>query len=141
MLGICDSRTISEDVWEMLSSKALLPCSREAFFAYTGATPIQERSERRYHRFHLRSRAILYCGGCYHAIYTKDLSRMGVGFYSPVQLFPQDPITLWLPQKQPLELHVSRCRRVGKSCYECGSLFRVGTRKKESQKTYLMETN
>ncbi len=121
MLGISSSPELIEKLWASLPLRAQLPCSEDEFFAKE-AGPGARDSRRRFHRFPLRRTGILQKGEAFYAIYTKDLSRMGVGFLSPIQLFPREHITVWLPQ-QKLRLITARCRRLERACYECGTLF------------------
>ena len=58
--------------------------------------------------------------------YTIDVSPMGVGFYSPVQLYPRERVTVDFGSYGEMELQILRCRRLRKQCYSCGGTFTVG---------------
>ena len=83
---------------------------------------VQADSQRRYNRTYLRGIGILHCEEQDLAVYLKDLSRMGVGFYSPVQLFPGDWVELQLTGKKLLKLQITRCLRIRDRCFDCGSV-------------------
>ena len=125
MLDSSFKKELSENTWNILPSRANLPCCWKEYFSQTGATRMESFSQRRYHRFHLRGIAILIRGNTYHAVYTKDLSRMGLGFYAPIQLLPKERIKIWLPQGKILDLTSARCFRLDTACYECGCLFHI----------------
>jgi hypothetical protein len=55
--------------------------------------------------------------------FTKDVSRQGIGFLSPVQLLPMEHIGLLLANGTEYALEVSRCRRVDQDCFDCGGRF------------------
>jgi hypothetical protein len=61
-----------------------------------------------------------------HAVYTNDISRMGLGILHHEQLLPGDEATIWLPNGRRYLLRTIRCRRLGENCYECGMLFELG---------------
>ena len=83
-------------------------------------------SRRRYHRFFMRGKALAYTDIGEFAVYLKDVSRMGIGFYCPEQLFPCDEIQLELPDRKHLVVKVTRCIRLGEACFDCGSMFTTG---------------
>jgi hypothetical protein len=56
---------------------------------------------------------------CPVGVYSKDFSRKGCGFLSPVPVYPEETVLLILPTFW-LRLVICRCRRVGASCYEVG---------------------
>ena len=89
----------------------------------SGPYEVMPDSRRSYHRFFLRGIAVLRYGGIEYAGYSKDLSRMGIGFYSPIQLYPGDLLSIEVPGKEVLNLEVTRCVRIRERCYECGSHF------------------
>ncbi|MCA9235706.1 MAG: PilZ domain-containing protein [Planctomycetales bacterium] len=92
----------------------------------SGAAPASGDSRRKYHRFHLREQAVLrYAAGTF-AVYTKDVSRMGMGVMVPEQLFPCDEFELLMPGEQWISLIVRRCRRVQEECYDVGAEFAAG---------------
>jgi hypothetical protein len=125
MLDIRDATALSELDWEQLASRAELPCSWQDYAAGAGAVHTKADSTRQYCRVALRSIAIVWADGVAHAVYTKDVSKMGLGFYSPVHLLPRSSVRIWLPGRSPLGLKVTRCRRLDERCFECGALFDV----------------
>jgi hypothetical protein len=123
MLGRDHEQKLINDLWECSAEKTKLPdsLSRE-FFQPRGALPVAPESKRSYHRFYMRGKALLKRGQTMFGSYTKDVSRQGIGFFSPVQLMPKERVKLHLPTAE-LSLEVARCRRVDHACFECGARF------------------
>jgi len=125
MLDIRDATTLSELDWEQLPSRAELPCSWPEYAAGAGTVHTRPDSTRQFCRVALRSIAIAWVGDAAHAVYTKDVSKTGMGFYSPIQLLPRASVRIWVPGRSVLGLRVSRCKRLGERCFECGTQFEV----------------
>ena len=124
MLGRGNERQVIEEGWELAAHKVRLPFSMSyGFFKTEGPTELCfHHNKRVYHRFFLRKKAIVKRREAALGVYTKDVSRHGVGFLSPVQLMPKERIQLLLPSAD-LQLQVTRCRRVDQACFECGASF------------------
>jgi len=118
-----DAAKLIDDQWTAAELTTCLPEDFEAFRAARGATPLQFNTRRNYRRFFLRSKAILTRREARLGVYTKDVSRKGIGILSPIQLFPKERIQLQLPSGAKYGLEVVRCRRVAANCYECGTQF------------------
>jgi PilZ domain len=114
---------VSEQLWNSVPSRAKLPFDAEEFFAARGVAGAHYETRRQFHRMHMRETGILLRGVDRHGIYTKDVSPMGVGFLSPVQVFPCERIRLLLHDQTKLDLELRRCRRIEVDCYECGAVF------------------
>ncbi len=127
MLDLRNSRELIEYHWNSLDLRPELPCSEKEYWNQSGPTRVRADLQRRYNRTYLRGIGILHCKEGDLAVYVKDLSRMGVGFYSPVQLFPCDCIELQLLDKKLLDLKITRCLRIRDRCFECGSVFGFST--------------
>ena len=52
-------------------------------------------------------------------VYIRDVSRRGIGFVSPVQIYPEETVRILLATFW-IRLLVVRARRVGPGCYEIG---------------------
>ena len=112
-----------DDLWECATAKVQLPAPMSKdFFARRGAMPLWQENKRAYHRYYMRGKALLKRGNAVLGSYTKDVSRQGVGFLSPVQLMPKERVKLHLPTAE-LSLEVARCRRVDQGCFDCGARF------------------
>ena len=123
MLEVDNGQKLMEDLWEATTSKVELPESlRPAFFGAQGPEPLFHDNKRSYHRFYMRGKAVLKRGKTMFGTYTKDVSRQGVAFYSPVPLLPKERVKLRLATAE-LTLEVTRCRRVEPNFYECGGKF------------------
>jgi len=127
MLGVCDATTIKtpsiEEQWSCLLLQAALPVSEEEYFAPTGPLPKNFECQRAFVRHYLRCKAILRRNGQKCAVYLKDCSRTGMGVISPIQMFPKERVLLWKDLERSFHLEIARCRKLGPSCYECGTVF------------------
>lgn len=87
---------------------------------------------RHFTRYKYRARAILSVESSLPAVdrrnepvvvFTKDVSREGIAFYLPLQLFPRERLMITLPGQVRQTLRVARCRRINDRCYEVGARF------------------
>ena len=108
--------------WSGLEQAALTSELR-ASHTNTGALPTAPQERRRYPRFYFWRRAIVEQGERRWAGYTRDLTKVGIRFVIPVQLFPCDEARLTLESGQVFRVVIRRCRRLGDDCYECGAEF------------------
>jgi hypothetical protein len=123
MLEVDYGKKLMEDLWEATPTKVQLSGpAAEQFFEARGATPLYHDNRRAYHRYYMRGKAVLKRGKALLGTYTKDVSRQGVGFLSPVQLLPKERVQLRLPTTE-LSLQIARCHRIDQSCFECGARF------------------
>ena len=125
MLDLLDATTLNEAAWTELVPRAELPCTLQEYLASGGAMSQKADSTRQYVRVALRSIAIIIIDDQPYAAYAKDVSKSGLGFYSPVQLFPKTIARAWLPGHSLLRLRLTRCRRLAPNCFECGGVFEV----------------
>jgi len=123
MLDLIDATTLSEQAWRQLASRAELPCSWDEYVTSGGVSNSKVNSTRKHCRVSLRSIAIVIDGDQQYAAYAKDVSKSGLGFYSPVNLLPRTIIQLWVPGRALLRLRITRCRRLGERSYECGTVY------------------
>jgi len=125
MLDINNAGLTVQDLWDQLSSITTLPEGFTVFDGRAGAAPVHRNCHRRCRRFYLRTKGILLAQDGRHGVYVKDLSRQGIGFLAPLQLFPREEVELLIPGKPRLQLSVTRCRRLGAECYECGTVIQL----------------
>ena len=123
MLDICHASTLSDHGWQTLSSRTVLPHSISECVEFGECLDYWTESKRLYNRKDLKTIAILLFAGKQHACFAKDVSRIGVGFYAPLNLLPKKLVRLWLPSDKILQLSITRCRRLGPSCFECGGSY------------------
>ncbi|QEG37312.1 hypothetical protein Pr1d_46530 [Bythopirellula goksoeyrii] len=135
MLDISHETKLSEEVWQSLLSRTVLPRPIEETLRDPSIKQTRPDSKRFLARRPLHKIAIAKIGDELHACFAKDLSRMGVGFYSPINILPKTLVTLWLPGNKTLQLAITRCRRRGESCFECGSTFQLSTEMPKSDTT------
>ncbi|TWU22620.1 hypothetical protein Pla144_40800 [Bythopirellula polymerisocia] len=125
MLGISNETDLNEQVWQSLTSRTVLLCSFEEYLQSERDQPFIIESKRLYARRSLHKIAIAMLGGNRHACFAKDISRMGVGFYAPINILPKKKVTLWFAGGKVLQLSITRCRRLGDKCFECGGTFQL----------------
>jgi hypothetical protein len=123
MLDISDERNLINDFWESTSAKVRLPVPEQEYCAQCGAMPRASESKRVYHRYYLRGKALIKRRGVLMGIYTKDVSRHGIGFLAPTQLLPKERIYMRLPGASELLLEVTRCLRIDDGCFDSGARF------------------
>jgi len=123
MLELHNGQRLLDALWESTSAKVVLPESiATAFFEAHGPERLFYDNRRCYHRFHMRGKAVLKRGRSLLDAYTKDISRLGVGFLSPVPLLPRERVKLRIAAAE-LSVEVMRCRRIDARCFECGAKF------------------
>ena len=123
MLEFDNGQKLMNDLWEATPAKVELPDSlRSAYFSVQGPEPLFHDNRRSYHRYFMRGKAVLKRGPSMIGTYTKDVSRQGVAFLSPVALLPKERVKLRVPATE-LNLEVTRCRRLDPKCFECGAKF------------------
>jgi hypothetical protein len=123
MLEFDNGQKLMEDLWNATPAKVELPeALRPAYFRAQGPEPLFHDNRRSYHRYFMRGKAVLKRGTSLIGTYTKDVSRQGVAFLSPVALLPKERVHLRVPATE-LSLEVTRCRRLDPKCFECGARF------------------
>ena len=121
MLGTDDVEAMTG--WSALEIRVQLPWEEQDYFAKNGLVPTVVDSRRGSVRKYYRVRGILRTQNERMAIYTADASRVGIRFLSPVQLFPAEYVHVTVPNNNEFRLEVTRCRRMGQGCYDCGAVF------------------
>lgn len=123
MLDQRDATELINDIWDRLELVAQLPEEDAGFLEQQGPMRGKFNSQRAYHRYYLRSKAILKRGNEFLGIYTKDVSRQSLGMLAPIQLLPVERVHAWLPNGSDYELEITRCHYISDYCYECGARF------------------
>ena len=109
-----------------------LPATWRNFFGESGAMPACAGDSRRFPRVYTRSKGALECrqslpgrprSGGWHGIFTKNVSRQGLGFLHSQQLFPCERMRILLADGVPRAIEVVCCRRIQPRCYEIGARF------------------
>jgi hypothetical protein len=70
-----------------------------------------------------------------HVVYTKDVSRGGIGFLHSEPLFPMEQFRLALPDGKSRTIEVVRCRRIQQRCFEIGAVFVSGFRQPPTEES------
>jgi hypothetical protein len=123
MLELDNGQNLMNELWNATPQKLQLSAAlKQEFFSVSGAGPVYFDNQRVYHRYYMRGKAVLKRGEAMIATYTKDVSRQGVAFLSPVPLLPKERVRLRVPAAE-LGLEVTRCRKIEPGCFECGARF------------------
>lgn len=122
MLDRADAKPLSQR-WELLPTRTKLPFRWALFTRQQQASWHFPNCRRRMARTPMRSIAILVHAEKLYAIYTRDVSRQGIGFFAPINLFPREKVWLELPGGRVVRLTVTRCKRLNDRCYSCGADF------------------
>lgn len=123
MLEIDHGQKLISELWETTATKVELPESlKVSYFSAHGPGPMFHDNRRTYHRYFMRGKAVLKRGQSNIGALTKDISRQGIAFFSPVPLLPKERVILHMPAAE-LNLEINRCRRVDQKCFECGAKF------------------
>lgn len=123
MLDCSDHSKIVVPKWDDVEIRAQLPLAVHEFLSKEGLVPTKYDCDRRHARKYFRTRAVLRRRGQDYGVYMCDVSRAGVGFYSPIQLLPEEPVELWMPSGKRLDLLIENCVRHANNSYRCGATF------------------
>jgi len=102
---------------------------QDDYFREQGPAATRWEEQRRFVRHCLRTKAVLEVAPslpaiprqpAFYAVFTRDLSRGGIGFLHADQLFPGERCRLWLPT-QCLPFLITHCRRLNGRCYLIGA--------------------
>ncbi|MFK8111967.1 MAG: hypothetical protein AB8B91_07180 [Rubripirellula sp.] len=106
-----------------------LPVEWSDYFDQRGEVMSFAEDERNNKRLKIRTHGVLwfdktlpFCprGEGPFGIYTRDFSRMGSGFLSPFEIYPEEELRILLPTFW-VQLKVVRARRITSKCYEIGA--------------------
>jgi hypothetical protein len=131
------SATLVDCSWNDITTRATLPCTEKDYFGTSGASPTSPDSRRRYRRIRVRGQIAVRRGSETLGAYAIDVSPVGSGFYSPVQLYPKERVTVHFEGRGPLEIQITRCRRVRQQCYSCGGMFVQGSMNPATYREFL----
>jgi hypothetical protein len=124
MLDLSDELRLMDALWEEMDAKVCLSAAKETqFLEAKGPTPNSDYNFRIGRRFFVRGKAVLIRGPLLLGVYTKDISRRGIAFLSPLQLLPTEQVLLLMPNRERLRLEIVHCRHVDEEYFECGSRF------------------
>jgi hypothetical protein len=136
MLDVCDATELIQQRWQALSLRTELPWSWRKYMTEIGLERMWPESRRRYARAPLRAPLILLAGGNSYAAFGKDISRLGVGLFSPLPLLPKQVVVAELLGGKKLPLRVVRCKRIGPRCFECGTVFETPAPRRRPSRVY-----
>ena len=125
MLELDDKKSVAIPAWTAIPLRAALPEKLGDYFGRSGVMPSLPDSRRGYHRKYMRAKAVAQYQDKFLAVYLADISRSGLGFYSPIQIFPCEVMNMWLGREGHIQLVAKTCVRIGHACYRCGAQFKV----------------
>ena len=114
------------------SLQVVLPMPETEFLSKRGPLPVHPEDMRHTQRLYFRTKATLRMLSTLPTIrrqevecivYTRDISRGGIGFLLHEQLFPCEQVALDLPQFGNVVVTVTSCRYIGPACFEIGASF------------------
>lgn len=126
-----DLQTLSERLASCVCDVEL-PSAWQDYFEQSGVMPTFDGDGRRFPRFYARRKAALEHRQSlfakprpivWHGVYTKNISRQGLGFLHSEQLFPGERMRIVLSDDLLREIEVIHCRRIQRRCYEIGAKF------------------
>jgi hypothetical protein len=126
MLNAVQSEITTTFDWAKVEQTTKLPARLEDFFERHGLTPSHSESRRAYHRFFLRSKAIVRRNDTALGVYSVDASRSGICFLSPIEMAINERVTIRLPKTKEFQIEIVRCRPLDDQCFECGAVFVLG---------------
>ena len=109
-----------------------LPWPIDEFFSKTGPMPVVMENRRRFARVYYRTEAALLIKATLPAItrestvtpiYVSDIGRSGIGLLVDRVFYPEERLTINIPNLGLKQVVVRRCRRLGERCYELGAEF------------------
>jgi len=119
--------SVSDQAWDAAKAHATLEQDQGALLANSNvAAPLPVDSRRRYCRVLARGRALAIRGTERYGVITTDVSPIGIGFFSPIQLLPKEVIVLCFEPAEQIVLEIRRCARTENKTYSCGGNFANG---------------
>src|SRR5690349_96169 len=107
MLEVDHGQKLISELWDAAATKVELPeFLKLSYFAAHGPGPMFHDNRRAFHRYFMRGKAVLKRGQSTIGTLTKDISRQGIAFFSPVPLLPKEKVKLRVPAAE-LSLEVS----------------------------------
>jgi hypothetical protein len=109
-----------------------LPWPIDEFLKKSGHVPAVLENRRRFARIYYRTAAALLIKTSLPAIsrptgvrsiYVTDIGRGGIGLLVDQVYYPEERLTLNIPNLGLKQIVVRRCRRLGELCYEVGAEF------------------
>jgi hypothetical protein len=141
MLECGNSQEFITELWLKLGCRVELPEEECAFFGEKGPQTGAFADQRQYLRYNYREKGLLIHRDVSYAIYTKDISHSSIGFLHTKQLFPLEPVRVYLCNGVKLDATIQRCIRLRDNCYECGGKIEESCRLNARQlRGLLLET-
>ena len=113
-----DACNFVDSVWDHLGCRVRLPGDEASFLDPEKIPPMADDDRRVYRRMRFRRRAILLAGGRHHAIYTINISVVGLAalHHEPLQVGQE--VRVRFNSAARLDYEVRRCRALGPRCFE-----------------------
>ncbi len=107
-----------DNVWERLGCQVFLPGGEEAFLDPDSLAAAAPDDRRLFRRVRFRRRALLLVEGRHYAIYTTNISVVGLAALHHEPLEPGQEVRVRFDVESRIDYQVRRCRRVGPGCFE-----------------------
>ena len=115
---------VIESLWQSASIATRLPTLVPTASALDAALGKAFNSHRSADRIPYDEHGVIFYNGDLYGIITKDLSRTGIGIYSPLPIQIGHKAGLMLPDLRVRTIEVVRCSAIAVRCYEIGAGFR-----------------
>ncbi|WP_425399556.1 hypothetical protein [Aeoliella sp.] len=121
------SQIIVDALWKQAHSTVQLPPTMELHSPHAKSPPKIHTALHSFDWYKWQTRCILLCGETLFGILSRDLSRSGIGFYSPIEVRPGETAEVVLPSLRVLKIKSLHSTKLNDVCYECGACFRGNT--------------
>lgn len=118
------SKIIVDALWKQAQSTVRLPRSLDLHDAHQELLSNVHAPLRTFDRYDWQTRCILLHEETLYGIVTRDISRTGVGFFSPVEMRPGQLAEIILPGLRLLSIKSLHTTRLESDCFECGACFK-----------------
>lgn len=141
------SISVSDQAWGSATATATAQATAQAPLDHENVEMVRPASvaqynndsRRRYRRVRVTGRALAIRGDDRYGVITIDISPIGIGFLSPVQLLPKEKILLCFEPAEQLVLEIRRCIRTEGTTYSCGGNFAQGPLSPAAYRNFLAE--
>lgn len=118
------SKIIVDALWKQADARVRLPESLERHSAHSSSPNNPHTIQRTFDRYEWQSRCILLHNDTLFGVITRDLSRSGLSFYSPIEIRPGQLAEIVLPGLKVLKIKSLHTTQLDSACYECGVCFK-----------------
>lgn len=117
------SKIIVDALWKQADATVRMPETFERHSAHKELLKNAHAIQRTFDRYEWQARCILLHNETLFGIVTRDLSRSGLSFYSPIEIRPGTNAEVVLPGLRILKVKSLHTVRLDAACFECGVCF------------------